>query len=64
VEFALQEMKVMLAILLQRYRLAVVPNARIEPKGSNLDTAHGMQMRIIPKTGGLSASRDAAAFIS
>src|SRR5581483_6417675 len=35
-EFALQEMKVVLAMLLQRYRLAVVPNARIEPKGSNL----------------------------
>lgn len=48
-EFALQEMKVVLAMLLQRYRLAVVPNARIEPKGSNLDPAHGMPMRIIPQ---------------
>ena len=46
-ELALQEMKVVLAMLLQRYRLAVVPNARIEPKGSNLDPAHGMPMRII-----------------
>jgi cytochrome P450 len=48
-EFALLEMKVVLAMLLQRYRLAVVPNARIEPKGSNLDPAHGMPMRIIPQ---------------
>lgn len=48
-EFALQEMKVVLAMLLQRYRLAVVPNARIEPKGSNLDPAHGMPMRILPQ---------------
>jgi cytochrome P450 len=48
-EFALQEMKVVLAMLLQRYRLAIVPNARIEPKGSNLDPAHGMPMRIIPQ---------------
>ena len=48
-EFALQEMKVVLSMLLQRYRLAVVPNARIEPKGSNLDPAHGMPMRIIPQ---------------
>ncbi len=46
-EFALQEMKVVLAMLLQRSRLAVVPNARIEPKGSNLDPAHGMPMRIL-----------------
>lgn len=38
-----------MAMLLQRYRLAVVPNARIEPKGSNLDPAHGMPMRIIPQ---------------
>jgi cytochrome P450 len=47
-KFTLQEMKVVLAMLLQRYRLAVVPNARIEPKGSNLDPAHGMPTRIIP----------------
>jgi cytochrome P450 len=46
-EFALQEMKVVLAMLLQRYRLAVVPDARIEPKGSNLDPAYGMPMRVI-----------------
>ena len=48
-DFALQEMKVVLAMLLQRYRLAVIPNARIEPKGSNLDPAHGMPMRILPQ---------------
>ncbi len=48
-EFALLEIKVVLAMLLQRYRLAVVPNARIEPKGSNLDPAHGMPMRVIPQ---------------
>lgn len=48
-EFAQLEMKVMLAMLLQRYRLAVVPNARIEPKGSNLEPAGGMTMRIFPQ---------------
>jgi cytochrome P450 len=48
-EFALLEMKVVLAMLIQRYRLAVLPNVRIEPKGSNLDPAHGMPMRIIPQ---------------
>jgi cytochrome P450 len=48
-EFAQQEMKVVLAMLLQRYRLAVVPNARIEPKGSNLDPVYGMPVRIIPQ---------------
>ncbi|MGI9060857.1 MAG: hypothetical protein ACR2H5_20015 [Ktedonobacteraceae bacterium] len=26
-----------------------MPNARIEPKGSNLDPAHSMPMRIIPQ---------------
>jgi cytochrome P450 len=46
-EFALLEIKVVLAMLLQRYRLAVVPNARIEPKGSDLNPAYGMPMRII-----------------
>ena len=46
-EFALLEIKVVLAMLLQRYRLAVVPNARIEPKGSDLHPAYGMHMRII-----------------
>ncbi len=48
-EFAQQEMKVVLAMLLQRYRLAVVPNARIEPKGSNLEPAGGMTVRIFPQ---------------
>lgn len=48
-EFALLEIKVVLAMLLQRYRLAVVPNARIEPKGSGLSPAYGMPMRIIPQ---------------
>ncbi|MBO0782705.1 MAG: cytochrome P450 [Ktedonobacteraceae bacterium] len=44
-EYAIQEAKVALAILLQRYRLEVVPNTRIE-----LDLAmrpkHGMPMRV------------------
>jgi cytochrome P450 len=48
-EFAQQEMKVVLAMLLQRYRLAVVPDARIEPKGSNMDPVHDIPMRIIPQ---------------
>jgi cytochrome P450 len=48
-EFALLEMKVVLAMSLQRYRLAVVSNARIEPKGSDLNPAYGMPMCIIPQ---------------
>jgi cytochrome P450 len=48
-EFALLEIKVVVAMLLQQYRLAVVPNARIEPKGSDIAPAHGMPVRIIPQ---------------
>lgn len=48
-EFALLEIKVVVAMLLQQYRLAVVPNARIEPKGSEAAPAHGMPMRIMPQ---------------
>ncbi|SRR5581483_8516357 len=48
-EFALLEIKVVVAVLLQQYRLAVVPNARIEPKGSETAPAHGMPMRIMPQ---------------
>src|SRR5215472_13846081 len=48
-ELALQEMKVVLAVLLQRYRLAITPNARIEPRGSNLDPAYGMPVSIMPQ---------------
>lgn len=48
-EFALQEMKVVLAMLLPRYRLALVPGSKIEPKGNNLDPAYGMPMSIHPQ---------------
>ena len=43
--FATQEMKVVLAMLLQRYRLSVVPNARISANIS-MQPAHGMPMRV------------------
>jgi cytochrome P450 len=43
--FATQEMKVVLAMLLQRYRLSVIPNARISANIS-MRPAHGMPMRV------------------
>lgn len=46
-EFALLEIKVVLALLLWRFRLAVTPHARIEPKGSGLSPAYGVPMRIV-----------------
>jgi cytochrome P450 len=47
-EFATFEMKVVLAMLLQRYRLAVLPNARIDANLS-MRPAHGLPMRIFPQ---------------
>jgi hypothetical protein len=38
-------MKVVLAMLLQRYRLSVVPNARIATN-SSMRPVHGMPMRV------------------
>lgn len=46
--FATQEMKVVLAMLLQRYRLSVVPNASISANISMRPT-HGMPMRVFPQ---------------
>lgn len=46
-DFALLEIKVVLAMLLQRFRLAVLPYARIEPVGSGLSPAYGIAMRIV-----------------
>ncbi len=46
--FATQEMKVVLAMLLQRYRLSVIPNARISSNVS-MRPAHGMPMRVFPQ---------------
>lgn len=46
--FATQEMKVVLAMLLQRYRLSVVPDARISSNIS-MRPVHGMPMRVFPQ---------------
>lgn len=46
--FAMQEMKVVLATLLQRYRLSVVTGARIEVN-IRMNPTHGMPMRIFPQ---------------
>jgi len=46
--FATQEMKVVLAMLLQRYRLSLVPNAKISSNAS-MRPVHGMPMRILPQ---------------
>ncbi|MGG4439972.1 cytochrome P450 [Brevibacillus fortis] len=46
--FAIQEMKVVLAILLKRYRFSVVPNAKISPN-MMMRPVHGMPMRIVPQ---------------
>jgi cytochrome P450 len=46
--FATQEMKVVLAMLLQRYRLSVVPKARISSNIS-MRPPHGMPMRVFPQ---------------
>ena len=47
-EFAMWEMKVVLAMLLPRYRLALRPNIRIDTSIS-MRPAHGMPMRIFPQ---------------
>lgn len=47
--FALFEIKIVLAMLLQRYQLAVVPNARIDRKVRVvLEPKHGMPMLVVP----------------
>ncbi|MDR6224085.1 cytochrome P450 [Desmospora profundinema] len=46
--FAMQEMKVVLAMLLQRYRLFVVDHTKIEPN-LNMRPKYGMPMRIFPQ---------------
>lgn len=46
--FAMQELKVVLATLLQRYRLSVVPNTKIEPN-LVMRPKHGMPMRVFPQ---------------
>ncbi|MBD2864121.1 cytochrome P450 [Paenibacillus oceani] len=43
--FAMQELKIVLAVLLQRYRLSVVRNARISPN-LMMRPVHGMPLRI------------------
>lgn len=48
--FALTEIKIVLAMLLQRYRLSVVPHALIDRRMSvTLSPRHGMPMRIVPQ---------------
>lgn len=46
--FAMQELKVVLAMLVQRYRLALVPNALIAPS-IGMRPARGMPMRVFPQ---------------
>lgn len=48
-EFAILEIKVVLAMVLQQYRLAVMPQTRIEPKGSGMNPAYGMPVRLLPQ---------------
>jgi cytochrome P450 len=45
-EFALQEIKVVLPMLLQRYRFSLVPNTKIDTN-ITMRPAHGMPMRIV-----------------
>ncbi|PTM57768.1 cytochrome P450 [Desmospora activa] len=46
--FATQEMKVVLAILLQRYRFSAVHNAKISPN-LMMRPVHGMPMHVVPQ---------------
>jgi cytochrome P450 len=46
--FAMQELKIVLAMLLQRYRLAVVPGATIAPH-IGMRPLRGMPMRVFPQ---------------
>lgn len=48
--FAMQEMKVVLSILLRRYRFSVVPHAKISPN-LVMRPVNGMPMRIVPQDG-------------
>jgi cytochrome P450 len=47
-EFAMQEIKVVLPMLLQRYRCSVIPNARIDTN-LTMRPAHGMPMHVVPQ---------------
>lgn len=46
--FATQEMKVALAILLQRFRFAMVPDSKITPN-MMMRPIHGMPMKVVPQ---------------
>ncbi|MXQ55844.1 cytochrome P450 [Shimazuella sp. KC615] len=48
--FATQEMKVVLAILLQRFRFAVIPGSKISPN-MMMRPIHGMPMKLVPQDG-------------
>lgn len=47
-EFALLEEKIALAMLVQRYRLEIIPNTRVE-LGLDMRPRHGMTMRVFPQ---------------
>ncbi len=47
-EFATQEMKIVLPMLLQRYRFSVVPNTKINVN-VNMRPSHGMPMYVVPQ---------------
>lgn len=46
--FAIQEMKVVLAVLLQRFRFALIPGSKITPN-MMMRPIHGMPMHIVPQ---------------
>jgi cytochrome P450 len=56
--FALMEVRIVLAMILQRYRLAVVPGARIDRRVKiTLSPRHGMPVVVHPADGRFAASR-------
>ncbi|USK33163.1 cytochrome P450 [Bacillus sp. F19] len=48
--FATQEMKVVLAVLLQRFRFAMIPNSKITPN-MMMRPIHGIPMHVVPQDG-------------
>jgi cytochrome P450 len=55
--FAIMELKIVLAMLLQRFRLSIVPNARIDRKETTtLTPKHGLPMVVFPQDGNFTRS--------
>ncbi|MCU6709524.1 cytochrome P450 [Paenibacillus sp. J5C_2022] len=53
--FAMQEMKLVLAVLLQHYRFSVVPHAKITPN-IQMRPVHGMPVRLLPPSSAIERS--------